>query len=127
MKSKGLLVLTALIGTGLVLGSCGGTTNGSSEGGSGTTSSETITSSESTDTPATSTSESVGSEQGSTYTATRVTISSKTPDRVVVGQTIDFDQYITVSSPENGTIRPKNDRLCTPFARSSLTIHSILD
>ena len=103
MKSKGLLVLTALIGTGLVLGSCGGTTNGSSEGGSGTTSSETITSSESSDTPATSTSESVGSEQGSTYTATRVTINSKTPDRVVVGQTIDFDQYITVSSPENGT------------------------
>ena len=103
MKSKGLLVLTALIGTGLVLGSCGGTTNGSSEGGSGTTSSETITSSESSDTPTTSTSESVGSEQGSTYTATRVTINSKTPDRVVVGQTIDFDQYITVSSPENGT------------------------
>ena len=103
MKSKGLLVLTALIGTGLVLGSCGGTTNGSSEGGSGTTSSETITSSESSDTPATSTSESVSSEQGSTYTATRVTINSKTPDRVVVGQTIDFDQYITVSSPENGT------------------------
>ena len=33
----------------------------------------------------------------------------------------------SVFSPENGTIRPKNDRLCTPFARGSLTIHSILD
>lgn len=105
MKSKGLLVLTALIGTGLVLGSCGGTTNGSSEGESGTTSSETVTSSESSDTPATSTSgENTSSEsQESAYTATRVTINSKTPDRVVVGETIDFDQYITVSSPENGT------------------------
>ena len=99
MKSKGLLVLTALLGTGLVLGSCGGTTT-SSEGGAGSASSSETETSESL--PGTSGSES-SEAPVSDYTATRVTINSKTPDRVVVGETIDFDQYITVSSPENGT------------------------
>lgn len=99
MKSKGLLVLTALLGTGLVLGSCGGTTT-SSEGGAGSASSSETETSESL--PGTSGSES-SEAPVSDYTATRVTISSSTPERVTVGQTIDFGQYITVSAPENGT------------------------
>ena len=95
MKSKGLLVLTALLGTGLVLGSCGGTTTSSSENV------ETSSSSESQ--PSTSEGSESSSEATSAYTATRVTISSKTPDKAVVGETIDFGQYITVAAPENGT------------------------
>ena len=95
MKSKGLLVLTALLGTGLVLGSCGGATTSSSENV------ETSSSSESQ--PSTSQGSESSSEATSAYTATRVTISSKTPDKAVVGETIDFGQYITVTAPENGT------------------------
>ena len=73
------LALAAVLSTGLVLGACAPTAT-STDSSSSTSTSE---------------------QQG--YTATRVNIAMNLPTQVVIGSTVDFDEYITVAAPESGT------------------------